>query len=955
MRYTMSIVKQANDLFRKKNYHEAKKAYILAANMYGERLFEGNVKLCELRIFRDSLLVKEGGDEDLHQKLKKMSVVACEKTKKAEKNLNSGDVNSALKSYREAVVDNPDNFDAIFGLAKVFRFKKDILLVKEVQKKISEAINYSVKKKKKVANEFLEAISIINSEIMSNAIVNGVHPLLNKEMKSNREEKEPRKILILTCLWQRYEVADFFLKYFSEMRGLVKDEIDLQLLAIGSEGEVTRNLVEGYGFNYEEHENKPLSQKWEYAIRKSKEYDFDAVVILGSDDIIGSDVLRHYIEQLKKGYLFYGFYDAFVYDVRFQGLLYFGGYGDVASKMPERLGESVGLGRMISRELLEALDFSIWKDIAVNSSLDSYMKKRLIDEFMLYPIHEGVSHIAPELGGFKVGQIGGFFEENSLFSLGTKSDVNITDFQRFRSADIANEKKLSEIEEFLKNNMTPSSYKSLKKMAKVDVSIIVMAHKESIYLDRCIQSAVSQDFSGTFEIILASDSCVDLKKYSDKYNIKFSLSKKIINNTSCAKNLNDAVSIATGDYIKIMAYDDFMPQDSIQLLYNEAISNKASLVYANSYEYWSDDKIIEYKPPQIDISIKQQKEKNIIHGGTVFFNREDFLLVGGFDDSLIYAEEYDFYFKLLAHGMNFRYLDNFVYYYRRHNEQKGTLSLSKAEKENKQKIVNEIGKKYLGLKNIDNEKKPIDVKKPVVFGIATIKERIDSLRETLSSIYNQADIIYVYQNNYKNDNVIDDPKNKIVYVSARETGSDFGDAGKFYSLSKSGSCYYFSADDDLVYPEDYVRKTVAELNNNVGSIVTYHGKIFKPNAKNYFKDICINFRCLDYENKTLPLHFGGTGVMAFDTSFVKLPFNIFEEKNMADVWVGYYAKRIGVKIIHLPHTKGWIKESKNMATSDKKVTIYETRKLDKQNVKTENVVLEKFFNCVYGEARDNIS
>jgi hypothetical protein len=207
----------------------------------------------------------------------------------------------------------------------------------------------------------------------------------------------------------------------------------------------------------------------------------------------------------------------------------------------------------------------------------------------------------------------------------------------------------------------------------------------------------------------------------------------------------------------------------------------------------------------------------------------------------------------------------------------------------------------------------------IICGIATIKGREGALKETIHSIINQVDKIIVYQNGYSEIfNFL--KSNKIEVYSSLNTGIDMGDAGKFYKLSEYKNDYYFSIDDDLVYPSDYVKKSLDVLKKYKNEIiVTYHGRTLIENAKSYYRDAKVKYKCLDDVSNYDFVHFGGTGVMAFHTSFVKVQFNYFKHPNMADIWVGLFARENNIPILVIPHSANWIKYSNKFDAND---TIY---------------------------------
>ncbi|MDV6328080.1 glycosyltransferase [Idiomarina sp. Sol25] len=800
-------------------------------------------------------------------------------------------------------------------------------------------------------NRLLSILSTFNSRLMKVAIENELHPLEN--LKPLKVSKRP-KIVILTCLWKRLELTKEFLRYYAILKEELERYLELDLVAVGSEGLLTRELTEAYGFHYVEAPNKPLSDKWQKGLSFSSRIEFDALVILGSDDFLNKSTFFNYISMLRKGVVFYGFYDAYVYDSVEKDLMYWPGYSDVKSKMPQRTGETVGMGRMLHRNVLELLDFDLWKGIQVNSSLDGYAQRKLKKSLMLLPVHSDKIATAASIKGNKIAQVGTTLKAQDLFAVDIKGKSNVTDPNALRKVSHISDPATSK--GLMITNFGLELSGKFHRLTNIKVSIIILAHKESDFLSKAIESALSQKFDYDYEVILASDSEPKLEKVAKRYGVKFSLSTKDEDNSSCSKNLNDAVSCARGDFVKLAAYDDFLPEDCIQNLYEIAVKENSSLVFANAFEYYSEGKIKKYRPSEKTVTIESQAKKNIIHGGTIMFNRKDFLVAGGLNQNIIYAEEFDFYFKLLVKKLNFSYVDKFVYYYRRHEGQKGTLSLDQKSKERKAKLVSCLGQHYLNkennnslTENLDN-KKIVTIggtRKKIVAGLATIESRKNALIKVVDSIYKQVDELNIYQNGYKDTSFICDPDNKVNIVSSIDTSIDKGDAGKFYFVDNSKNCLYFSLDDDLLYPKDYVSRSIDFMQRNPEcSVFSYHGKIFKPNASDWFREILVNVRCTDEYLETHDVQFGGTGVMFFDTSDFNLSFKDFEKENMADVFVGLKALSCGKRIVALPHEKDWVSiVPEALAPAIRDNTIYRKRKVQFENTlqSDESRYLRRFF------------
>ncbi len=195
-----------------------------------------------------------------------------------------------------------------------------------------------------------------------------------------------------------------------------------------------------------------------------------------------------------------------------------------------------------------------------------------------------------------------------------------------------------------------------------------------------------------------------------------------------------------------------------------------------------------------------------------------------------------------------------------------------------------------------------------IVGMATTPNRQTSALEAAQSLAQQVDRLFIYQNGFYNPDPYQGLHN-VTVVSSLQAGCDKGDAGKFYFTHEKAS-YYFSADDDLIYPPDYIKvltKRLQDLNNKC--IITCHGRLMRPKATSFYKHIASAFRCLDNVPSHAYVHFGGTGVMGFYLPTFRPSFRAFSAPNMADIWVGLWARQLNVPIHVLEHYEHWLKYS----------------------------------------------
>ncbi len=206
---------------------------------------------------------------------------------------------------------------------------------------------------------------------------------------------------------------------------------------------------------------------------------------------------------------------------------------------------------------------------------------------------------------------------------------------------------------------------------------------------------------------------------------------------------------------------------------------------------------------------------------------------------------------------------------------------------------------------------------PTLLGIASIATRASSLRTTLQSLYTQVDKAVIYLNDYDEVPIWASDFNRVEFILGSKALGDLGDKAKFYALNYlEPNTYFFSADDDILYPPNYVEYTSQWLKYTQGScLISYHGRSFKKQptppitASTYYSQTTVHH--FNHALRTPQfVHFGGTGVMAFDSSTIKLALSdIGEARNMADIWVGTYAQSHKHPILLPPHKSNWLRQN----------------------------------------------
>lgn len=188
--------------------------------------------------------------------------------------------------------------------------------------------------------------------------------------------------------------------------------------------------------------------------------------------------------------------------------------------------------------------------------------------------------------------------------------------------------------------------------------------------------------------------------------------------------------------------------------------------------------------------------------------------------------------------------------------------------------------------------------------IASIPERVESLKATVESIYPQVDFLFVALNNYEDVPIFLRGDRKIATVLL---DNKMTDASKFYNIEERKG-YILTCDDDLVYPKTYAQDMIDGVITHK-CIISLHGKVY-PRPFKSFENIKTNYRCLGGVQTGSYVDVGGTGVMAWHSDFFKVKYEDFKSPNMADIWVAKLAREQRVRIYILAHTAQYLQHTR---------------------------------------------
>lgn len=123
-------------------------------------------------------------------------------------------------------------------------------------------------------------------------------------------------------------------------------------------------------------------------------------------------------------------------------------------------------------------------------------------------------------------------------------------------------------------------------MHKIDISVCIPVYNTERYLVQCLESIMSQTFTGVVEILVLSDASSGreekgrtaakiVKAFKNNLNIRYMENSQ---NLALIETRRRLVNEARGDFVFMLDSDDFLPQGAFEALYETAIKNDADIV-----------------------------------------------------------------------------------------------------------------------------------------------------------------------------------------------------------------------------------------------------------------------------------------------------------------------------------------------------------------------------------------
>lgn len=203
----------------------------------------------------------------------------------------------------------------------------------------------------------------------------------------------------------------------------------------------------------------------------------------------------------------------------------------------------------------------------------------------------------------------------------------------------------------------------------------------------------------------------------------------------------------------------------------------------------------------------------------------------------------------------------------------------------------------------------------VFASVCCIPERVESFKVVVDRILPQVDHLYVYLDKFSE--VPDYLKNnrKITAVLAKNYKTDYRDNAKFIHFNKikkeQKSFYYFTIDDDILYPYDYVRSMIDRLRDYENKVVVgIHGVMYEEIPKKYFRRRFVYHFQETQLYSPLLVNNLGTGTVAFHSKiFNAISPDTWKTGGMVDILFSKECRKNNIAMVCIDRHSNWLMET----------------------------------------------
>ena len=191
-----------------------------------------------------------------------------------------------------------------------------------------------------------------------------------------------------------------------------------------------------------------------------------------------------------------------------------------------------------------------------------------------------------------------------------------------------------------------------------------------------------------------------------------------------------------------------------------------------------------------------------------------------------------------------------------------------------------------------------------VFSLASIPERYANLAHIIPVILAQADVLHIHWVGYKTpvSNAWQDPK--IIHHTWAKAGSQI----RFQPYALYSNAYFFSIDDDILYPPNYAETMIRFMQaNNNQFVCCVHANNHRPfQTKDFYTQPRQVIHFTKALTKTRFAHIPGCGTACLYTPNAKVNWTTFSNNNMSDVYMACLLAKQHIPVVAIAREANWL-------------------------------------------------
>lgn len=203
-----------------------------------------------------------------------------------------------------------------------------------------------------------------------------------------------------------------------------------------------------------------------------------------------------------------------------------------------------------------------------------------------------------------------------------------------------------------------------------EIGIVVTAHNYGRFLEQCIQSVIGQQNAPTWCMVIVDDASSDgtpeiLRHYTTDSRIK----SLRLTGEGLARASNRGIAEMDTPWVLRLDADDWLMPEALRRLHGHAISFDSDIAYGDLHlvnQQGSDIGVLS----QSDDIIGSALERSPVGSGMIY-RRDVWQSVGGYDESLYYQEDFDFWLKAVE-KFTYTHVPGAYYAYRQHGSSMST-------------------------------------------------------------------------------------------------------------------------------------------------------------------------------------------------------------------------------------------------------------------------------------------